>query len=145
MLHEIKSKIYSIQICSSSWLSKTESFGMRTETLFRTVNKTERSYLQSQQEAKTIIHNNYTSGWKNNTGMDNQTCINPSFDQCKQTIIFHLRTGHCRLLGHPYSIKDFHSKEFNLKLEFRMNTSLRTAQLKRSTLSVQSSSIRYGA
>ena len=65
----------------------------------------------SYKEAKTIIKNKYRAEWKRKWGDENTT---EAFDQLSrhhQTIIFRLRTGHCRLLSHMYKLGLSHTPE----------------------------------
>ena len=62
-------------------------------------------------EAKTIIHNQYQSQWKGRLGVDSGVDPIHQLQRHQQTILFRLRTGHCRLLGHLHRLRIAHSDE----------------------------------
>jgi ribonuclease HI len=62
-------------------------------------------------EAKTIIHNQYRSQWKRRLGADNGEDSIHQLQRHQQTILFRLRTGHCRLLSHLNRLGIAHSDE----------------------------------
>ena len=59
----------------------------------------------SYSEAKTLIKNKYSKNWSNSN--QDRTIVNDNIaklDRKGQTILFRLRTGHCRLNAHMYKI-----------------------------------------
>lgn len=69
------------------------------------------SHPVSYKEAKTIIHNRYQSKWKEKRGADKSLDAIHLLQRQQQTILFRLRTGHCRLLSHLYKLKISHTNE----------------------------------
>ena len=59
----------------------------------------------SYSEAKTIIRNHYSLLWKRRLGVESGHDPIPQLQRHQQTILFRLRTGHCRFLSHLYRIK----------------------------------------
>ena len=56
-------------------------------------------------EAKTIIRNHYSMMWKRRLGVESGHEPIHQLQRHQQTILFRLRTGHCRLLSHLYRLK----------------------------------------
>ena len=62
-------------------------------------------------EAKTIIKNHYRNQWKRKQGTDSNDDAIHHLQRHQQTIIFRLRTGHCRLLSHLHRLGIAHTNE----------------------------------
>nr|KAG5697608.1 hypothetical protein BaRGS_001033 [Batillaria attramentaria] len=62
-------------------------------------------------EAKIIIHNNFRTQWKRRLGVDDSIDPIHQLQRHQQTILFRLRTGHCRLLSHLNRIRIAHTDE----------------------------------
>ena len=62
-------------------------------------------------EAKTIIHNQYSSGWKRKLNISTGDDPIHQLQRHQQTILFRLRTGHCRLLNHLHRLKISHTDQ----------------------------------
>ena len=57
-------------------------------------------------EAKTIIHNQFQSQWKRRLGaLESGADPIHQLQRHQQTVLFRLRTGHCRLLSHLHRLK----------------------------------------
>ena len=69
------------------------------------------SHSVTYREAKTIIHNRYQSQWKRRMGADSGVDEIHQLQRNQQTILFRLRTGHCRLLCHLHRLKIAHTDE----------------------------------
>ena len=65
----------------------------------------------SYSEAKAIIHNHYSLLWKTRLGVESGHDPIHQLERHQQTILFRLRTGHSRLLGHMYRLKISHTNE----------------------------------
>lgn len=62
-------------------------------------------------EAKTIIHNQFRSQWKRKLGAESDADPIHQLQRHQQTILFRLRTGHCRLLSHLNRLKITHTDQ----------------------------------
>ena len=62
-------------------------------------------------EAKTVIRNHYRNQWKRRLGADSGVDPIHQLQRHQQTILFRLRTGHCRLLSHLNRLKIAHTDE----------------------------------
>ena len=67
------------------------------------------SHKVTYREAKTIIHNQYRTQWKRRLGVETGTDPIHQLQRHQQTILFRLRTGHCRLLSHLHRLKISHT------------------------------------
>ena len=65
----------------------------------------------SYSEAKTIIKTCHRNAWKERIGVTAQTDNIDLLNRKQQVMLFRLRTGHCRLLGHLYRLQVAHSDE----------------------------------
>ena len=80
-------------------------------------------------EAKTIIHNQYSSEWKRKLNISTGDDPIHQLQRHQQTILFRLRTGHCRLLNHLHRLKISHTDQCQCGLEPRPpNISSKIAQ-----------------
>ena len=69
------------------------------------------SHLVTYREAKTIIHNHYSNQWKERNSPDSGGYTIHRLPRQEQTILFRLRTGHCRLLAHLHRLKIAYTDE----------------------------------
>jgi ribonuclease HI len=117
LIHDIKMELRDLQEKSTialQWLpSHCGIFGNeKADSLSREGGKMEQiSHQIPYREAKTIIHNKYVSQWREK--MDGDSRVDPvhQLQRYQQTIIFRLRTGHCRLLSHLYRLRISHTNE----------------------------------
>ena len=60
-------------------------------------------------EAKTLIKSRFRQKWREERNLSDEKDSIQDLDRGQQTIIFRLRTGHCRLLHHLYRLRISHT------------------------------------
>ena len=116
-LKEIKAALHEISRQSEITLQWVPSHcgiagNEKADALSKAGSKMEQfSHPVTYREAKTIIHNQFRSKWKKRLGAERGDDPIHLLQRHQQTILFRLRTGHCRLLSHLHRLKISHTDQ----------------------------------